>query len=276
MNVASEQAAAQFTTGTRKILFALGNAFLRDEDLANDLEAILGESVGPMGVAGARRQRKRRTPKPTSGQHAELGRALTRLTRILGRLVRIAEDREWEPPYPDLAGSLARARTVLAEAPLITGNFDVDRGRLRRLAIAAEDLLSLLSDEGRRSVLPPWTFWCHATVEGSFWLSDTPTVTTPEAAVHWVRESVRGVSSNLERDAFHAVWAWLGDHRAVRTAVAALRNGEPYRFTLDSPSGRLTWTVHRVREIPLVTRCGCRPVRPLPAAVTYAEWAGVA
>ncbi|WP_442737938.1 hypothetical protein ACQUSN_07465 [Streptomyces pseudogriseolus] len=273
MNVASELAGAQFRSGTRKIIFALENAFLVDEDLANDLEAILGESVGPMGVAGARRLRKRGTPKPTAEQLAELGRALTRLTRILGRLVSIAEDREWEPPYPNLADSLARARTVLAEDPLITGNFEIDRGRLRRLAIAAEDLLSLLSDEGRRSMLPPWTFWCHATDGGT---SETPTAKNPEAAVHWVRESVRGISFTLERDAFHAVWAWLGDHRAVRTAVTALRNGEPYRFSLDFPSGRLTWTVHRVCELPLVTPCGCRPIRPLPTAVTYTEWAGVA
>ncbi len=110
----------------------------------------------------------------------------------------------------------------------------------------------------------PRKFWCHAALETSaprVALFDGYISVAPEDAVHWVRESVRDISPSLDRSAFHGVWGWLGNHRAVQAAVTALHHGEPFGFTVDAPAGRRTWTVHLVSELPLASPCGCRPNR---------------
>ncbi|MFI8872262.1 DUF6415 family natural product biosynthesis protein [Streptomyces sp. NPDC055243] len=130
----------------------LQDALLRDEDLTGDLDAVLGASAGPTGVAGAKRQLsqqhkpfRRRTPEP--GTVAELSRSVTRLDRMLFHLVAIAREREWNPPYPSVAAAIARAERVRAKQKKPVGEFAADRAHLRRLAMAASDLLDLLADD---------------------------------------------------------------------------------------------------------------------------------
>ncbi len=118
----------------------------------------------------------------------------------------------------------------------------------------------------------PRRFWCHAALEPNTVpvLFDGHTTAAPDAAVYWVRESVRQASLGLDRDTFHGVWGWLGDHRAVRAAVASLQqHGDPYEFVVDTPAGRRAWTVHLVAELPLASPCG-RPPRSLYAPVGLA------
>lgn len=155
MNVAPTRLPmAVFVSGARKFMAVLSDSFLRDEDLENDLDAVLGAPAGPVGVAGTKRRQRRRDgflrcglSKPSSGTVAELGRAVTRLDRVLDRLVTIAQVREWEPPYPNVAKVIARAVDVRAQQPCLVGEFDADRAHLRRLAMAADDLLGLLADD---------------------------------------------------------------------------------------------------------------------------------
>lgn len=113
----------------------------------------------------------------------------------------------------------------------------------------------------------PRTYWCHADhrVAGAGQLPpDDLTTEFPGAAVDWVRESVRAVSSSLDRETFHAVWAWLGDHRAVQAAVVELRRGKPYTFTVAGSAGRWTWTAHPVSVLPVAHTCSPNtPNRPL-------------
>lgn len=143
----------EFAPGARGVITSLQNAFLRDDDLTDDLDAVLGASAGPTGVAGAKSQlglqRKpfRRSPKPGTGAVAELGRCVTRLDRMLVHLVAIARDREWKPPYPNVARAIALAESVRANQKSPSGEFSVDRAHLRRLAMAASDLLDLLADD---------------------------------------------------------------------------------------------------------------------------------
>lgn len=103
--------------------------------------------------------------------------------------------------------------------------------------------------------LLPRRFWCHTdtSVEA---LPDDQTVETPEDAVHWVRESVRGVSLSFDRRVFHRTWGWLGDHEAVRAGIVSLRGGRPYGFSVAVRMGRWRWSAHPVRVLPLVTPCG--------------------
>lgn len=141
----------EFTAGARNIIRSLRDAFLRDEDLADDLDAVLGAPAGPEGVAGMKHQQRRRrrlisrpSSSPSKGAVARLGRSLTRLDRELGHLVDIAHEREWEPPYPNVAEAIARAKVVRAQQLGPVNEFGSDRAHLRRLAMAADDLLSLL------------------------------------------------------------------------------------------------------------------------------------
>ncbi|MCN9240721.1 hypothetical protein NGF19_07905 [Streptomyces sp. RY43-2] len=131
----------------------LSNAFLHDEELANDLDAILGDPAGPVGLAGTPSHRRRGlfrfgSSKRSQRAVAELGGAVLRLDQILERLVNVAQDREWKPPYPNVADAIARAKRVRAQRPLIVGEFKADRGQLRRLAMAADDLLGRLTGDG--------------------------------------------------------------------------------------------------------------------------------
>lgn len=156
MNSASTtpMATQEFPTGARNVIRSLRDAYLRDESLADDLDVVLGACAGPEGLAGARRQqRKRRWPfpgdstTPSTETVARLGRAVTRVERMLRHLVAIAKEREWEPPYPDVAGAIARANSLRAQQPWLPGDFVVDLAHLRRLALVALDLLDMLSDD---------------------------------------------------------------------------------------------------------------------------------
>ncbi|MFJ5029520.1 hypothetical protein ACIQB5_15655 [Streptomyces sp. NPDC088560] len=114
------------------------------------------------------------------------------------------------------------------------------------------------------SALLPRTYWCHVDHDGQWsqycGLADT-TTNAPALAVAWVRESVRDISSTLEREAFHAVWGWLGDHGAVHAAVVDLRKGRPYTFGVPSPAGRWTWTAYPVSVLPVVETCSVPSAR---------------
>ncbi|MEV4907055.1 hypothetical protein AB0N46_20750 [Streptomyces albidoflavus] len=119
----------------------------------------------------------------------------------------------------------------------------------------------------------PRTYWCHADHSGtgasSAVLNDIIT-DSPGIAVEWVRESVRAVSVALDRETFHAVWGWLGDHRAVEAAVIELRRGKPYAFTAATPATSWTWTAYPVSVLPLLSICprttSSPPIRELATA----------
>ncbi|MEU3973407.1 hypothetical protein [Streptomyces bacillaris] len=152
--------ANEFSVGARKFIRSLHDAFLRDEDLVEDLNAVLGEDAGPIGLAGAKSQQRpprrlfRRPPStPSSRTGADLSRAVTRLDRMLGHLVNIAQEREWEYPYPNVAESIDRAQALRSQRPQLTGEFATDQVRLRRMAMVALDLLDALSDDEQEKAL---------------------------------------------------------------------------------------------------------------------------
>ncbi|MEV7288338.1 hypothetical protein AB0O01_27965 [Streptomyces sp. NPDC093252] len=162
MSAASDRLTdGQFAKSAGALLAALRHSFLHDDDLENDLDAVLGESAGPIGIAGPKHRtdghgliRRRRTvaeeiPDPGSAAVAELGRCLTRSDRILGQLVRIARERMGGlgAPVPALADAVARAEGVRAGWTRPMGEFMDDRAHLRRLALAASDLLDVVSDD---------------------------------------------------------------------------------------------------------------------------------
>ncbi|MYQ48774.1 hypothetical protein GTW40_27710 [Streptomyces sp. SID4985] len=162
MNSAPVQSSdEEFARGAGQLLASLRASFLHDEDLENDLDAILGATAGPMGVAGAGCQRARRkslfrrhvraagempTPPDNAAVH-ELGCAVTRLDRTLGQLVGIAKSRLGTPPSLDVGLVILRANDVRSAQLCPVGEFKDDLAHLRRLAMAASDLLDLLSDE---------------------------------------------------------------------------------------------------------------------------------
>ncbi|MGW7069462.1 hypothetical protein ACWGII_34065 [Streptomyces sp. NPDC054855] len=142
----------RLTPDARIAIRMLQDALLRDEELTADLDAVLGASAGPTGVAGAKRQLSRqakpfRPHSPELETVAELGRSVTRLDRMLFHLVAIAREREWNPPYPSVAAAIARAECVRAKHKRPVGDFATDQTHLRRLAMAASDLLDLLADD---------------------------------------------------------------------------------------------------------------------------------
>ncbi|MFB7500394.1 DUF6415 family natural product biosynthesis protein [Streptomyces sp. NPDC056161] len=260
---------AEFAQGATALLDSLRSAFLHDEDLEDDLDAVLGAMAGPIGVAGPKHRLKKHglvlrrwppveeIPEPDSAEVLELGRSMTRLDRLLGQLVEIARDRAW-PSYPDVTAAVTRAESLRGREPV--GEFVADRAHLRLLAMAASELLDHIDDSGGRVVSGPLprTFWCHADPPLPVLLTDL-TVPLPGPAIEWVREAVRSTSVSFDRDTFHAMWAWLGDPTVLRTAVEFLRRGEPYVFYADAPTERWTWTVHRVACLPLANPCGIAP-----------------
>ncbi|WP_432114713.1 hypothetical protein [Streptomyces sp. S1] len=124
-----------------------------DEDLANDVDAVLGSSGAPEGLAGAKRYRGRakgflsRRTKPGMDRVAKLGRDITHLERMLGHLVKTAQVREWEAPYPNVADAIAQAEAVQGQQVGPTGKFGADLAHLRRLARVTDELLGRLAVE---------------------------------------------------------------------------------------------------------------------------------
>ncbi|MFD5553765.1 hypothetical protein ACFWIA_07985 [Streptomyces sp. NPDC127068] len=113
----------------------------------------------------------------------------------------------------------------------------------------------------------PRAYWCRAdqVVPGSVHIPlSSLTTTVPGEAVEWVRESVHTVAPLLDREVFHTMWGWLGDHRAMDASVVALRRGEPYAFTTATPGGGLLrWTASPVSVLPLAGP-GCLLAGPPP------------
>ncbi|MEV7085913.1 hypothetical protein AB0O07_08465 [Streptomyces sp. NPDC093085] len=108
----------------------------------------------------------------------------------------------------------------------------------------------------------PRAFWGHVDFVGDSPLAEplnNLTTTAPGTAVNWVRESVRQLSPTLDRETFHYVWGWLGDHRAVNAAVLSLRRGTPYGFALETSIGLWTWSVRPVSVLPAIDTCSKRP-----------------
>ncbi|MFJ8301120.1 hypothetical protein ACIQ9R_35195 [Streptomyces sp. NPDC094447] len=143
-------APAAFAAGARDVVTSLETHFLHDEDLANDLDAVLGAPSGPVNLTHRRRGRRlpgfmrRRSPEPTCREVAEVGRAVTRLDRMVARLISIAKRREWIPPYPNVVGVVVFAEAVREQHGIPVGDFITDRAHLRHLAMAAADLLAVL------------------------------------------------------------------------------------------------------------------------------------
>ncbi|MFE0772260.1 hypothetical protein [Streptomyces sp. NPDC058861] len=149
----SRISAPEFALRARSLLSSLRSSFVVDEDLANDLDAVLGSSGAPEGLAGAKRYRGRakgflgRRTKPSSHRVAEVGRDITRLERMLGQLVTTAQVWEWEPPYPNVADAIAQAEAVRGQQAGPTGKFGADLAHLRRLARVTDELLGRLAVE---------------------------------------------------------------------------------------------------------------------------------
>ncbi|NEC21826.1 hypothetical protein [Streptomyces parvus] len=150
----SRRPASEFSVGARRFISSLRDSFLHDEDLDNDLNAALGADEGPMGVAGSKRQREPRrglfrctAPTRDRGTVPALGRSVTRLDRMLGHLVSIAEEREWEPPYPNVADLINRGRALRLQTPCTPREFTASQAHLRLMAMVALDLLDELSDD---------------------------------------------------------------------------------------------------------------------------------
>ncbi|MFF2650451.1 hypothetical protein [Streptomyces sp. NPDC058045] len=124
------------------VLARLHDAFVHDEDLDDDLDVILS---GPSCLsrpprARGLRARLRRPARCEAGP--DITGRVERLSRMLGQLVNIAAHRASSPELLDM---VKRADDVRAEKP--RGEFMADRGLLRRMALAALDLVELLSED---------------------------------------------------------------------------------------------------------------------------------
>ncbi|MFE9253463.1 hypothetical protein [Streptomyces sp. NPDC007088] len=95
----------------------------------------------------------------------------------------------------------------------------------------------------------PRAYWCRREGPGA---PVSGTAVAPAAAVDWMRESVRAVTPELDRDAFDLAWAWLGNHREREAAACLLRAGLPYRHSVRAGCGIWFWSVHPVRVLPLL------------------------
>ncbi|MBT2366155.1 hypothetical protein J7E88_12765 [Streptomyces sp. ISL-10] len=137
------------------VLARLHDNFLA-ENLDDDLDAILGAPAGPTGVAGSRQRRpprrrllgqllgivRRRIDEPPSDGQSEVFKRAEHLTRTLGQLVTIAQQRAGRAPSLELdkairEASLFHARSVAEDT--------VDQAHLRRLAMTTLDLLDQLA-----------------------------------------------------------------------------------------------------------------------------------
>ncbi|MER5973661.1 hypothetical protein ABT112_28730 [Streptomyces sp. NPDC002055] len=138
------------------VLARLHDGFLA-EYLDDDLDAILGAAAGPVGIAGSRRRRasrrrslrhrvglaRRRDEVPREAEPQVFDRA-EHLHRMLGQLVTIARQRAGRAPGPELDEAIRRADHLRAR-PVTEET--VDQACLRRLALAASELMDLLAIE---------------------------------------------------------------------------------------------------------------------------------
>lgn len=139
------------------VLVRLHDGFLA-EHLDDDLDAILGAPAGPAGVAGSRHQasrrrslrqlvsRARRRDEAPSEEELQTVERFEHLHRILGQLANIARQRAGRMPGPELGEAIMRADRLRARP---VPEDAVDRVHLRRLALAAAEMMDLLALEER-------------------------------------------------------------------------------------------------------------------------------
>ncbi|WP_431034891.1 hypothetical protein ACQYWQ_13900 [Streptomyces sp. P6-2-1] len=101
----------------------------------------------------------------------------------------------------------------------------------------------------------PLRYWCRYEREPRRSVPRGILALTPGEALEWVREGVRDVVTELGADEFERAWSWLGDHwRRTETDRRSLRAGLPYTYRLGGSGTYWTWTVHPVRQLPLLDR----------------------
>ncbi|MEI5033794.1 hypothetical protein RB201_16405 [Streptomyces sp. S1A(2023)] len=101
----------------------------------------------------------------------------------------------------------------------------------------------------------PQAYWCHAdsACTPAAPPPDDLLTTAPGQAVAWMRESVRGLTPALDRDARHRARTWLGDRRTAEAAIRSLRRGQGYAYELPIHGGAWRWTAYPVSASPPVT-----------------------
>ncbi|MFH9297133.1 hypothetical protein [Streptomyces sp. NPDC017520] len=100
----------------------------------------------------------------------------------------------------------------------------------------------------------PRANWCHADSTG------TPTApppddlltTAPGQAVTWMRESVRGLTPDLDRVARHRARTWLDARHTAEAAVRCLRRGQRYAYEPAAHEGAWRRTAYPVSALPLL------------------------
>lgn len=127
------------------VLGRLHDAFLHDEDLDDDLDAILSD--GPAGLSRRPRrpglwERLRSSNRQRADSDPALGRRIEHLRRTLDQLVNIAGHRD---STPELDEATSRAWDLGGQMPV--GDFTGNQAYLRRMALAALELLDLLSND---------------------------------------------------------------------------------------------------------------------------------
>ncbi|MCW2872494.1 MAG: hypothetical protein JWL99_3814 [Streptomyces oryziradicis] len=99
-------------------------------------------------------------------------------------------------------------------------------------------------------------YWCHADGQGDPGTPahPPPTCLLPTAgrAMDWMRACVRNAAGGLDHHPFMAVWRWLNDQDGLDTALARLRDGAGYSFSVDTGFDHRTWSVHPVLLLPLL------------------------
>lgn len=134
---------------------SLHNSFIREEGIDDDLNALLGG--GPTGVAGRRRgegrrrdfgrllrvPRRRSDSRPIDASPDVIRRA-ERMSRLLGQLVNIAQQRARREPGRELAVAISQAERLRSRPAAAT---PCDQGHLRRLALVTLELLEALAGD---------------------------------------------------------------------------------------------------------------------------------
>ncbi|WP_399094026.1 hypothetical protein ACGH2B_24830 [Streptomyces sp. BBFR2] len=147
-----------------RLISRLHDDYLAEYD--DDLNAVLG--AGPEGIAGSRRTPglMRRQPDTPTAQGPDAGseRVLRaqRLDRLLGQAVNMARAAARRCPSSEFAGAIDRA-DKLRTGP--TAAASADEAHIRRMAMAAQDLLDRLDPGDAAAPLPtfdllPRGLWC--------------------------------------------------------------------------------------------------------------------